>query len=160
MGGAQPGVELAALSMMAMALAMAGSGLAMASGVAPPWVKEAHEVVANVFLALVLLHLAGLAVHVLRYRDALPSSMVSGRKRDLPAGTAAVPSRPIAALVMLAVLAATGVYLVRAYDPATRGLDLFGTHLVLGENDGESRDGVEPRGAAGGHEGDEARGDD
>lgn len=136
--GHNPASSWAALAMIAMALAMGGSGLAMASGTAPEWVEEAHELVANVFLAVVLLHLAGLAVHLLRHRDALPLSMLTGRKRDMPAGETAVPARGMAGVAMVAVLAGAGVQLLRAYDPATGTLDLFGQQLVLGEDGRES----------------------
>lgn len=139
--GHNPASSWAALSMVAMAIAMGASGLAMASGAAPEWVEEVHELIANLFLAVVLLHLTGLAVHALRYRDGLPLSMLGGRKRGMPDTEQAVPPRRMAAVVMLAVLAGTGVQLVRAYHPASGTLDLFGTQWVLGEDGGESRSG-------------------
>jgi cytochrome b len=142
--GHNPASSWVAVSMMALALALAATGTAMALGVAPEWVEEAHELLANGFLALVLLHLAGLAVHALRHRDALPLSMLSGRKRDLPEGTRDVPLRGVAALLVLAVLAGTGGQLLRQYDPAAGTLDLFGARLALGENGHESRLAGEP----------------
>lgn len=155
--GHNPASSWAAAAMLAMALGMVATGIAMATG-APHWVKEVHEVVANLFLAVVLLHLAGLAVHVLRHRDALPRSMVDGRKRGLPDGTAAVPGHAVAGVLVLAVLIGSAVQLARAYDPATRRLDLFGARLVLGENEGAA--GTDGAREANGHEDDEARGDD
>lgn len=150
--GHNPASSWIALSMLALALALGASGTAMALGVAPEWVEETHELMANGFLALVLLHLAGLAVHVLRHRDGLPLSMLSGRKRDLPAGTRDVPARGVAAVLALAVLAGTGVQLLRGYDPAAGTLELFGARLVLGENEHESRLTGEPADAVGGRE--------
>ena len=158
--GHNPASSWAALTMMVLALALGASGVSMATGVAPEWVEEAHELMANLFLAVVLLHLAGLAVHVLRHRDALPLSMLSGRKRDLPAGTREVPARGMAAALALALLAGTGVQLLRHYDPANGTVDLFGARLVLGENGEESRAGDEPREAAGGREDGHERADD
>lgn len=155
--GHNPASSWAALSMLLLTLALGASGLAMAGGVAPDWVEEAHELMANLFLAVVLLHLAGLVVHVLKHRDALPLSMLTGRKRDLPAGTPGVPARGIAAVLMLAVLAGTGAQLLRRYDPASGTLDLFGTRLVLREGDHEFRGGAEAGKAGGGHEDDDER---
>ena len=137
--GHNPASSWIALAMMTLALALGASGTAMAIGAAPEWVEEAHELMANGFLALVLLHLTGLAVHVLRHRDALPLSMLNGRKRDLPAGTRDVPARGVAAVLLLAVLAGTGAQLLSRYDPAAGTLDLFGVRLTLGENRQESR---------------------
>jgi cytochrome b len=158
--GHNPASSWAALSMMVLALALGASGLAMANGVAQEWVEEAHELMANVFLAIVLLHVAGLVVHVLRHRDALPLSMLSGRKRDLPVGTRDVPARGVVAVLALALLAGTGVLLLRSYDPAIGTLALFGNTLALGENAAESPAGDGPRDAAGGREDDHERSDD
>ena len=135
------------------------AALAMAAGVAPEWVEEAHELVANTFLAVALLHVAGLLLHALRHRDGLPASMVTGRKRDLAAEVAPVPARGVAALLMLGVLASAGVGLARAYDPATRSLDLFGTRLVLGEDGGEAH-GAGAEGEDHDDDGDEGHDDD
>ena len=150
--GHNPASSWAALAMVGMALGMAGSGLAMAAGVAPEWVEEAHELVANTFLAVALLH-------ALRHRDGLPASMVTGRKRDLAAEVAPVPARGVAALLMLGVLASAGVGLAQSYDPATRSLDLFGTRLVLGEDGGEAY-GAGAEGEDHDDDGDERRDDD
>lgn len=155
--GHNPASSWAALSMKLLTLALGGSGLAMASGVAPDWLEEVHELTANLFLAVVLLHLAGLVAHVLRYRDALPLSMLHGRKRDLPAGTPAVPARGVVALLLLAVLAGTGGLLLRQYDAVSGTLDLFGTRLVLREGGQDHGGGAAADPAAGGHEDDDER---
>lgn len=137
--GHNPASSWAALAMLAVALMMGASGLSMTLGIAPEWVEEAHEVLANAFLAVALLHLAGLAVHVLRHHDALPLSIISGHKRDLPTGTPAVASRGLAALLLLLVLAGIGGLLLRGYSQADSTLQLFGTRLELGENHHASR---------------------
>lgn len=154
--GHNPASSWAALSMMTLTLALGGSGLAMAAGMAPDWVEEVHELMANLFVAVVLLHLAGLVVHVLAHRDALPLSMLNGRKRDLPAGTPGVPVRGVAAALMLAVLAGTGAQLLRRYDPVNGTLELFGTRLVVREGGGE-RDGAAEAGEGDGREEDDER---
>ncbi len=154
--GHNPASSWAALSMMALALALGASGVAMAAGSAPEWVEEAHELMANAFLAIALLHVAGLLVHGLRHRDALPLSMLSGRKRDLPAGTSDVPARGAIALLVLALVAGTGVQLSRLYDPNSGTLDLFGARLALSENQRESpNEGEQGKTADGREDGDE-----
>lgn len=44
--------------------------------------KDVHELLANVFLATVVLHLGGLVMHALRHWDALTMSMINGRKNS------------------------------------------------------------------------------
>lgn len=165
-GGAQrwaghnPASSWAALAMVTLALGLVGTGLAMASGAAPEWVKEIHELVANTFLAVALLHVAGLAVHVVRHRDGLPLSMVNGRKHDLPADERDVQARPVIAFLMLAVLAVAGGFLIQGYQPATGTLDVFGTRLVLGEDGGDGDAAHAARGDANEHGEEEAHDDD
>lgn len=154
--GHNPASSWAALSMMALGLGLGVSGVAMVAGVAPGWVKEAHELAANTFLAIVLLHVAGVLVHGLRHRDALPLSMLNGHKRGLPDATPAVPARGVVALVFLLVVAGTGVSLSRQYDAANGTLAVFGTPLTLVENEAGSQDADAREGTADEEENEEA----
>lgn len=133
--GHNPASSWAALSMMALGMALATTGLAMVAGVAPHAVEEVHEVVANAFLAVALLHVAGVLVHVLRHRDALPLSMVTGRKRGV--ATAQDDVRPHAgvALAFVAVLVMVGAGVASRYDASRGRVTLFGQTLMLRETD-------------------------
>ncbi len=146
--GHNPASSWAALGMMTLGLGLGVSGVAIVTGVAPGWVKEGHELAANTFLAIVLLHIAGVLVHGLRHRDALPLSMLSGHKRVLPDATAAVPARGLVALAFLLLVAGTGVLLLRQYDAANGTLAVFGTSLALREDEAGSRDEYTPEGVA------------
>ncbi len=74
--------------------------------------RDAHEVLAWALLAMVVLHLLGVAFESLAHRENLPLAMLSGRKR---AGSAVGPTRlraGVAAAMLLALAAGSGVYLL------------------------------------------------
>lgn len=133
--GHNPASSWAALVMMGLGLGMAATGLAMVAGVAPHAVEEVHEVLANAFLAVALLHVAGVLVHVLRHRDALPLSMVTGRKRGIPAGETDVRPHAGVAVAFVAVLVAVGAGVASRYDASRGQVTLFGQTLMLREAD-------------------------
>jgi cytochrome b len=135
--GHNPASSWAAVAMVLLALSLGVTGLMMATG--NESVEAVHELLANGFLAVVLLHLAGLAIHALRHRDRLPAAMVTGGKQGLPADEAPVAARSVAAVAMLAFAGLFGTYLWQHYDAQARTLGLAGYTLQLGE--GEEHEG-------------------
>lgn len=137
--GHNPASSWAAVAMVLLGLGLGVTGYLMSTG-AGDSLEDVHELMANGFLAVVLLHVAGVVVHVLRHRDRLPASIVTGRKQ------VAAGQRPVrAALVAgVAFVLLTGVfmgYVLQHYDAQARTLELFGTTMQLGENEDESERG-------------------
>jgi cytochrome b len=128
--GHNPASSWAALVMIALAAGLAVTGVLMING--RERYEDLHELLANAFLAVALLHVAGVLVHQLRLRDGFPRSMVDGRKQAAAADGIA-RARPVAGLILLATVAGLGIYLLRGFDSTTGTLQAFGTTLSLHE---------------------------
>lgn len=147
--GHNPASSWAALAMVGLALGLGTTGYLMATGGGGDTTKDVHELMANAFLVIVLLHVGGVALHVLRHRDNLQSSMVTGNKPALADGQTSVRAAPVAGLAFVVLTSLFVAYLLHHYDAQARTLELFGTTLQLGENehgdagngDGGERDG-------------------
>lgn len=133
--GHNPASSWAAVAMVGLALGLGSTGYLMATGAESGLLEEAHELMANAFLVVVLLHIAGVATHVLRHRDRLETSMLSGRKPALSSGQEPVGSRTFAGLAFLLLAGLFIGYLLQHYDAQARTVDLFGTTLQLGEGE-------------------------
>jgi len=138
--GHNPASSWAAVVMVGLALGLGTTGWLMATGGENDAIKEVHELMANAFLVVVLLHVAGVAAHVLRHRDGLQATMATGRKQAIAGDEAPVRSLPLAGAAFVVITGLFMGYLVQQYDDRTRTLDLLGTTLQLGENESEDHD--------------------
>lgn len=139
--GHNPASSWAAVAMVSLGLGLGITGYLMATGAGSDWIEETHEVMANAFLVIVLLHVAGVVAHVLRHRDRMESSMITGRKQVSIDNQESVPARPVAGLAFVLVTAIFMGYLSQHYDAQARTLDLFGTTLQLGEGEHDAPSG-------------------
>lgn len=134
--GHNPASSCAAVTMFALALGLAITGYLMSTGNKETF-EDIHEFMANTFIVVVVLHVAGIILHSLRHQDAIALSMVDGKK-EAPAGSASIPSsRPFAAVMLLALVISAGLYLFKNFDSQKQSLSLFGQTLQLGEGSSE-----------------------
>jgi cytochrome b len=132
--GNNPGSALAAVLMFLLVPALMISGGAFGRGEA----EELHESLAWALLAVVVLHLSGLAWHTIRHRENIATAMITGTKPGDPAD--ALPSaRPLPALVLLL---AGGAWISALFANNTPGnanlrLPLTSTSIRLGESGNE-----------------------
>jgi cytochrome b len=132
--GHNPASSWAALCMMAFAMISSLTGYLMTSGTAKENFEDFHEISANAFMVVALVHVAGIVVHTVRYREWIGLSMVDGKKADVSAGEEIGSQRGGVALLFLGLVIAFGINLVRSYDFQSRTLKFVGTVLTLGEN--------------------------
>lgn len=108
---------------LAIPLLLGGCLAAVATGFAAwrewggEWLEEAHEALAFATLALVGVHVLGVAATSLLHRENLVWAMVTGRKRGEPGDAIRGPRRLVAALLVAALAAGWGTAL------ADRGRD-------------------------------------
>lgn len=144
--GHNPASSWAALIMMGLALGLAVTGTLMSSGGNKEVLEEVHELFANAFLIVAILHVAGVVFHSLRYRDWIGLSMINGKKMALgdEDSQIGIPhSHRGAALLFLALLGVFVFELARSYDSNAQTLQLFGATLQLGEAEsGERGEGI------------------
>lgn len=133
--GHNPASSWVAIVLMGLALGLGATGYLMTSTGNFEAYEEVHEVLANTFLAVVLMHLGGVVLHSLRHRDGFALSMVDGHKQQVEPAETISGARPVIGMVFIALLAAFAVNVVRNYDAGTQTLNLFGTTLQLGESE-------------------------
>lgn len=151
--GHNPASSWATLVMLTLSLGLGITGYLMASGQKETF-EDVHELLANGFLVVVLMHIAGIVLHALRHRDGIALTMIDGAKSDSPETETISNSRPAIALLFVGLVATFGIHLAKNFDSKKRDLNFFGTILQLGENeDGNGAD----HGAA---NGDNEEGDD
>ena len=150
--GHNPGSSVAIWAMLALTLGLGVSGSFMSTNEV---LEEVHEILAYALLVVVITHVLGVLWHMLRHRENLAASMVTGYKEGEP--TSAIPSvHPLAAAIFLALTAVWAGLLMQGYDGATRTVTLpvLGTQLQLGE--GPEGGGERQEAGHAGNAGDEA----
>lgn len=102
--GHNPAGALAILAILGVALVLAASGYASYAEIGGDWLSEVHEALAGLLLAIVGLHIAAVLLTSLLHRENLVHAMLTGKK-VAAAGEEIRSARPLAALVLLGLLA-------------------------------------------------------
>jgi len=103
--GHNPAGAVAIVLMLGIAMALAGSGWLLYTERAGEWMEDVHELIANLMLAVVLVHIAGVLVASFIHRENLAKSMITGRKHAAPGTKGQGLRTGTALLLLLAVLA-------------------------------------------------------
>jgi len=132
--GHNPASAYATYAMLVLLAGLIATGLMLGSGA--EFVEEIHEVLAHSMLAVVVVHVLGVALHTVRQRDPIVLGMVDGHKRGA-ASDAIRSARPASALLLGVLLVWWGSGLWRGYDPAARTLTLpvLGATVSAGERE-------------------------
>lgn len=138
--GHNPASSWAGITMMVLASGLGLTGILMANDFNKESIEDIHELFANAFILVVIAHIAGLAFHMFRHQDGLALSMIDGKKSALTQSDAIRNGHFLSGLAYVALLVGFAIYLNKQYDSQKQTLNLFGTTLVLGENESEGPD--------------------
>lgn len=131
--GHNPASSWAGIVMMVMALGLATTGYLMTSGPNKETFEDVHELLANGFIIVVVLHVAGIILHTIRYQEMIALSMIDGRKADVAIDQTIPSSKSTFGILLFGLVVAFGLHLFKNYDSQTQALQFFGTTLQLGE---------------------------
>lgn len=137
--GHNPASSWSAIAMFALAIGLSVSGYLMSTG-AKETFEDAHELMANMFILTVALHVAGVLLHSLRHQDGIAFSMIDGKK-EVSEPSAGIPSsRRFSALLLLILVFTAGALLAKNFNSQSRTLSAFGQTLQLGDSENEHED--------------------
>jgi cytochrome b len=97
--------------------------------------KDIHEFLAHILLALIVAHLAGMAIHTFRHRENVALSMITGLKQG-PAEQGLRSSHPVIGVILLVVSVLSMISLFAGYNAAKRTVTvpLFGHTIQMVED--------------------------
>jgi cytochrome b len=102
--GHNPAGALAIVALLGLAAIVTAAGWGTFNEVGGEWIKELHEGAANVMLAIVGVHVAGVLIGSWMHRDNLIGAMLTGRKAGRPKDAVRSAWRSVAVLMLVAVL--------------------------------------------------------
>jgi len=107
--GHNPAGALAIVGMLVLTLAIAASGWSIYNEIGGDWLEEVHEFAANLMLALIGVHIAGVLLASWMHHENLSGAMIDGRKSAPPEDGVRSAWRSVAVLMLVAVLGLWGL---------------------------------------------------
>lgn len=134
--GHNPASSWAAIIMMLLALGLAITGYLMSSGPNKEDFEDFHELFANGFIVVVILHVAGIILHTIRYREMIGLSMFDGQKENVSNDETIDSSKSAFGILLIGLVVVFGLNLFKNFDRQKGSLQFFGTQLQIGEEQG------------------------
>lgn len=135
--GHNPASSWAAILMILFSLGLAFTGIQMAQNNNKEFYEEIHEFLSHAFLFTAIAHVLGVVFHTIRHKDMIGLSMVHGEKSTDESQSQGISNKhPVVAIVFVILVLTLGFKVFSNFNSQNRTLNLFGTQLTLGENEG------------------------
>jgi cytochrome b len=131
--GHNPASSWAAVIMFMLAFGLAVTGIFMVFIQHSDVLEEVHEILANSFFVIVILHVSGVMIHNLKHRDDLSSSMISGYKSGVSNEAKSVKSNNGLAILILTTIVIFNVLLWSNFSFEQGTLNIGGNSYQLTE---------------------------
>jgi cytochrome b len=102
--GHNPAGAVAIVAMLALAALVTASGWVNYIDIGGKWLEEVHEVLANTMLSVIVVHVAAVLASSWLHREKLVAAMIDGRKAVPASEGIRRPWRPLAVVLLVAVL--------------------------------------------------------
>lgn len=133
--GHNPASSFAAIAMFIASITLVVTGILMSKSIYKDFFEDIHELIANGFLIIVLLHIAGVIFHQLRHKDNIGLSILNGKKQSIE-GEAEIKSQAtFVGILFIMIIISSASYMLSSYNTDTQILSLDFFELELGEND-------------------------
>lgn len=133
--GHNPASSWAGIIMMFLGLGLAVTGYLMTSGDKEAF-EDIHEIFANTFLIVIIMHVVGIIVHTIRHKEMIGLSMITGQKEGIASSDVINSSRWQVGILFLALFLSFNFYISKNLNLETKTLTFFGKTLQLGEHEG------------------------
>lgn len=129
-----PASSWVALIMMFLALGLAVTGYLMTVKIYKEVFEEVHELLANAFLIATILHISGIILHTIRYKDGIGISMLNGKKSIQVSENIEIShSYRFAGVVFFIIFLSFIVFLNFNYNIQKQNFTIYNQSLQLGE---------------------------
>lgn len=129
--GHNPASSWASIIMIFLTLGLGVTGLLVSNVKGAQALKEVHELLANGFLIVVIMHISGVVLHSIKYKDKIWKSMINGKKTNLPEDLIRINSYKSIGVLLLVATICISVYLVKNFDYKNRSVTIIGSKVSL-----------------------------
>ncbi len=133
--GHNPASSWAGIIMMTLGLGLSVTGYLMTSGTNKELFEDVHQLFANGFIIIVIMHISGIIFHTIRHQEMIAFSMIDGKKADITSDQTISSSKSIFGIFLLILVETFGIFLFKNFDSQSRSLYFFGKTLQLGESE-------------------------